>query len=172
MKTYRKFSLLCASLVLSINTFAAPANYCNTINGFYKGTYVDTTGLFPNKPFPVKVYLTNQGNMIYGYTLRAGDNNGGGYGQAPYAAIWGTCENSQITNLYVIKNRNNPCGDPAPGPMTVNAGSPLNLVFNYENAMINANLNVTLSPLKNQNLNQSLLSQTEAMAKAGVQTCH
>ena len=153
---------------------------CTFINGFYKGSYQDTTGLFPDQAFPIHVYLVYENNRIYGYTLKDNDKEGAGYGVEPYALIWGNCENNQITNFYVIKNTSQACGDPAPGPMPLSRSTNYTLQINYENAMINANLNLKLSPSgeytysipEDAAANQTLINQAIQFSEHGVQSCH
>ncbi len=179
MKYWHK--LVALSLAMLFYSHAIADGICNTIKGFYTGTYIDTTGLFPSHAFPINAYLNFQNGMIYGYTLSSNDQTGPAYGQAPYALIWATCQNNQISNLYIIKNTVTPCGDPAPGPMPLTSNGPLNVNFNYENAMINANLKATLnqdnsefanSSAFTQAVNNTLLQAAMTMAQAGIQTCH
>ncbi len=176
-----KLYMLLSGISFSISLFANTVPPCPLIGGFYSGTYQDTTGLFPNQAFPINTYLTYHNGMLYGYTLNSKDKMGAKYGSAPYALIWGTCNDNKLTNLYVIKRSNKPCGDPSPGPMILTTNSPLNITINYENAMINANLATTLSPNATQNNllnqgkispNQKLIYEAIGMATTGIQTCH
>ncbi len=177
----KKFKALVSSLTLLLTSpaFAFTPMACTFINGFYSGTYQDTSGLFPTQPFPLNMYLVYQNGMIYGYTLKADDGSGAGYGQKPYALIWGECQNNQISNLYVIKNTQTPCGDPASGPMPLTASNIYHLQINYENAMINANLAATLTPNgpsyslpEDAMANQPLIHQAIVMSQSGIKTCH
>lgn len=172
---YLRLFTACVLASLQFALGATPSSdLCNNIDGFYSGTYVDPTQLFPNKAFALNVFLTHENNMIYGYTLPSNDYNGAKYGQSPYAMIWANCQNNQITNLYVIKNSKFPCGTPARGPFRLSPATPLFLTINYENAMINASLKATLFPSPvNQTVNQAALMQAQAFARSGnIQTCH
>ncbi len=170
MKPIFKAMIVSSSIFMSLYSFA---DQCTAINGFYSGSYNDPTGLFPSGNFPMNAYLQYQKGMIYGYTLSAQDANGPAYGQAPYALIWGNCQNNHISNLYIIKNTSNPCGDPEPHPISLSYSGNLNLRLNYENAMINALLQANLSPSTSvPAVNQDLLQAAINLAKQGIQTCH
>lgn len=161
-------------LLLPFSLCASPAqNLCSHIHGLYTGTYHDTTGLFIDKPFPMKAYLSYENEKIYGYTLSAKDADGPAYGQKPYALIFGTCSNNALSHVYVLKNIPQKCGDPATGPMPLSQNGPLQLTMNYENAMINATLVATLSPSKAVfSVDIKMLQKAIAESKQPVQTCH
>jgi len=148
---------------------------CLSVTGFYVGHYVDTTDLFPNKNFPINLYLKYQNGMVYGYTLPANDSKGPNYGKKPYALMWGKCQNNEIDDLYIVKNTKAPCGDPATAPSPLKPNTALTLYLNYENAMINANLTATLSPNTSmiaQVVDHQLLNAAIKLGQAGVKTCH
>lgn len=151
----------------------ATQNLCASLHGLYTGTYRDTTGLFINKPFPIKAYLFYEKGRLYGYTLPAKDADGPAYGQKPYAVIFGICRNNALSNVYVLKNTPHPCGDPTPGPMPLSQTGLLTLTINDENAMINTNLVATLSlsdaPFS---VDVKRLQAAITQAKSPVQTCH
>ena len=154
------------------STHAFAADSCGLASGVYTGTYQDTTGLFSPQPFPLSLYLTEKAGKVYGYTLKSADSKGASYGQKPYALFWATCQGGQISQVYLIKNRANPCGDSAPGPWAFTAAHPLAFHVNYENTMINADLAVILNPGNPQKANPSLLSQALQLSQAGVASCH
>lgn len=178
-----KFSRVLLASFVSFQAFAtntptmrANIDNCPALTGIYSGTYRDTTGLFPATAFPIRLYLAYQNKMLYGYTFPANDSTGAQYGLSPYALIWANCQNSQITNLYIIKNSNNMCGSPAVLPVFVAVNGFLNLNFNYENAMINANFKVNLEAISPRILGGLLsptrFNQAVAASKAGISTCH
>lgn len=182
----KTLKLLTCSLILSFSIFifaedSSPTPpLCKLINGTYSGTYVDPTGLFPSIPFPINMYLMYQKNMIYGFTLPSDDQKGARYGQKPFHLIWGTCSHNTITDLYVIPKRKNTCGDPAAGPMPLNADGALLLTLNYENAMTGASLKATLNPSKTPTSTETLstskqkelLNRALEVSKNGISTCH
>ena len=153
----------------------ATPNNCQALSGVWQGTYYDPTGLFQPKPFPLKLVLQSEGDLVVGYTLPAQDENGARYGsQSPYL-FTAVCQNNQLTQMTMLPV-NASCGGRTQASVALHNSDVLTFPLHWENAMTSTEFAVTLSRqygvTKSTNtVNTDLINEANKLATQSIKTC-
>ncbi len=132
-------------------------------NGGWKGTYV-----MSGKSYPIRMLLSYQNGMVYGYTLTSKDKNGYSFGNGGQHNgtgnyfLWANCSSSTLTNLHFV-NAAGTCGAVNNNAQQVHIGvnNPLAMTIPYAGK----NVNTTLMPQAQQvSIQQNMLNQVMSMA--------
>jgi hypothetical protein len=153
---------------------------CQSLQGVWKGTYEDASGLFPKQPFPMVLYLEVHDQSIQGYTLSADDASGASWGiHAPYW-IFGQCRQGDIISLYLVKPSTHICGAPVKQQPIQRTKNTLQLILPYENAMTDTQFFAKLSRIDHPSLairaelsrHEKVIHEVESVSKTSVPSCH
>lgn len=132
---------------------------CHDLEGLWWGTMTDESHLMLDDPIVVLFKIKKNQDQYIGQFEMMPENS------SISSRVWfANCKEGELNNMYFIDPKNNFCGIAS---KDVSLAENLEMVLNWQNAMVDTKLKVSLVPLKDKDINKFGFS-----LKNRPMTCH